>query len=187
MKTWIACNFGTWRGLIRLLLAYIEFMAGRLWAFRLHRRADVQRVVFVCLGNICRSTYAHSIATKLDMNAASCGLSATTGNSSPAEAIASARRHGIDLTIHRALNWSDFQVQSGDLFLAMEIRQARALRRHLGNQQNVQICLLGMWCNPIIPHLHDPFMLSDEYFDTCFRRIEQAVRNLSAILPSVRR
>lgn len=187
MKAWIARNFGTWRGLIRLLLAYMELMTGRLWEFRLHRRADVQRVVFVCMGNICRSPYAHNIAAKLNMNAASCGLYTPTGRSSPADAIASASRHGIDLTIHRALAWSDFQVQPGDLFLVMEIRQARELRRRLGNRQDVQICLLGMWCKYTMPHLHDPYSLSDEYFDICFRRIGEAVRNLSAVLPSVRR
>jgi protein-tyrosine phosphatase len=183
MTSWINRTFGTWRGLIRLLLAYAELATGRLRMFQLKRPEAVQRLVFVCLGNICRSAYGHQIAERIGLPTASFGLSTSSGAPSPDVALAAAARRQVDMTAHRALDWRDFKPQPGDLYLVMEVRQARELRRRLGDRQDVQICLLGMWCKPIMPHLHDPFTLSNAYFDTAFRRVEQAIYKLSAALP----
>lgn len=184
MKKWINNRYGTWRGLVRALLARAELAIGRLKPFALRRPEAVQRVVFVCHGNICRSAFAHHEALKYGLNVASLGLSTSTGGRSPASAVASAARVGIDLAIHRATSWQDFKVQPGDLFLVMEVRQAHEMRRRLGPRDDVQVCLLGMWSTPLMPHLHDPYTLSNSYFDVCFERVELAVRNLNADLPN---
>lgn len=186
MKTWINSRFGTSRGLIRALLAYLELATGRLRPFALQRPEAVRRVVFVCHGNICRSAFAHHEALKYGLNVASLGLSTSTGGRSPLQAIAGAERAGIDLTVHRATSWPDFKVLSGDMFLVMEVRQAHEMRRRLGNRNDVQVCLLGMWCKPVMPHLHDPYKLGDSYFDACFERVREATRNLNADLPNAR-
>jgi protein-tyrosine phosphatase len=182
MKAWIDRRFGTWRGLLRLLLAYAELATGRLHAFRLKHPERVQRVVYVCLGNICRSAYGHQVARECGLNVASLGLSTSTGAASPMEAVEAAGRQGVDMDSHRAVDWSDFKVRPGDLFLVMEVRQAHDLRRRLGERDDVQVCLLGMWCSPLMPHLHDPFSLSAGYFDTCFVRVRQATLRLSQAL-----
>ena len=183
MKNWIDSRYGTWRGLVRAVLARAELATGRLRPFALQHPETVHRVVFVCHGNICRSAFAHHEALKYGLNVASLGLSTSTGGRSPAPAVDSAARAGIDLTIHRATSWPDFKVQAGDLFLVMEVRQAHEMRRRLGARDDVQVCLLGMWCKPVMPHLHDPYTLGDSYFDVCFERVRQAVRKLSADLP----
>jgi protein-tyrosine phosphatase len=180
-------TFGTWRGLVRLALAYAELATGRLLPFRLKRPESVRRVVFVCMGNICRSAIGHQAALRHGLPVASFGLSTNTGVRSPDQAVAAAARRGVDLRAHRATAWPDFKPQAGDLYLVMEIRQAHELRRRLGQRDDVQICLLGMWTRPIMPHLHDPFTLSDAYFDTSFRRVEQAVDKLAASLPHLTR
>jgi protein-tyrosine phosphatase len=186
MKAWIDRHFGTWRGLLRLLLGYAELFTGRLYAFRLRRPETVQRVVYVCLGNICRSAYGDQVARELGLSVASFGLSTSTGAASPIAAVDAARRQGVDLHDHRAVDWGDFKVRPGDLFLVMEVRQAHELRRRLGDRRDVQVCLLGMWCSPVMPHLHDPFSLSSKYFDTCFKRVREATAKLSAALPNAR-
>ena len=186
MKQWIDRRYGTWRGLVRALLARAELALGRLAPFQLRRPETVRRAVFVCLGNICRSAYGHRVALEHGLNVASLGLSTNTGVSSPGPASAASARSGVDLAVHRATDWKDFKVESGDLFLVMEVRQAHELRRRLGTRDDVQICLLGMWCDPRMPHLHDPFTLSDAYFDSCFARVTQAVRRLAADLPNAR-
>lgn len=183
----VARRHGTWRGLARALLAYAELASGRLRPFRLARPDTVRRVVFVCLGNICRSAYAHQVAAELGMEVASLGLSTTTGAASPAEAVEAAGRQGAAMHAHRATDLSDFDVRPGDLFLVMEVRQARSLRRRLGPRTDVAVALLGMWCEPPMPHLHDPFTLSAGYFDSCFARVRQAVGKLALALPQVRR
>lgn len=176
-------TFGTWRGLVRLVLAYAELATGRLRPFMLRRPESVRRVVFVCMGNICRSAIGHQVAERHGLPVASFGLSTGTGSRSPEQAVEAAARRQIDLRAHRALAWPDFKPQPGDLYLVMEVRQAHELRRRLGARDDVQVCLLGMWHKPVMPHLHDPFTLSDGYFDTSFRRVEQAVHNLAAALP----
>lgn len=187
MTAWINRRFGTWRGLLRLLLAYAELGTGRLRQFRLRRPEQVKRVVFVCLGNICRSAFGDKVAWESGLRVASLGLSTTTGVGSPDAAREAARRNGIDLDGHRAVDWGDFEVQPGDLFLVMEVRQAHELRRRLGTRADVQVCLLGMWCAPAVPHLHDPFTLSAAYFDTCFARVRQATDNLNRVLSGAAR
>ncbi|WP_296000812.1 hypothetical protein [Rugamonas sp.] len=186
MKAAIDRRFGTWRGLARLALAYAELLSGRLLRFRLRHPERVRRVVFVCLGNICRSAYAEQAAHAVGLNVVSVGLSTTTGAASPVSATAAAARRGAHMTAHRACDWSDYEVRSGDLLLVMEIRQAHAVRRRLGPRDDVQVGLLGMWCAPPLPHLHDPFELSDGYFDSCFARVQQAVGRLALALPNAR-
>lgn len=186
MRTYIQHRFGTFRGLVRATLGYAELASGRLVQFRLRDPQSVQRVVFVCHGNICRSAYAHMVAKRLGMHVASLGLSTSTGNGSPPPARASAHRLGVDMDHHKATSWNDFIVYPGDLFLVMEVRQAHEMRRRLGKRDDVSVALLGMWGQPVMPHLHDPYSLCAPYFDTCFRRVERAVERLAAALPHVR-
>lgn len=183
----IARRHGTWRGLVRAVLARVELACGRLSGFHLRQPHKVRRVVFICLGNICRSAFAEQVARRLDMEVASAGLSTHTGAASPDSALRAARRHGYDMDGHRATDLTDFEVRPGDLFLVMEVRQARELRRRLGPRIDVEVALLGLWCTTPMPHLHDPFTLSDAYFDQCFGRVRQAVRALQRALPQLTR
>jgi len=186
MKKSIDRRFGTWRGLIRALLAHLEHAGGRLRAFSLREPQQVRRAVFVCHGNICRSAFAHMEAVRHGLNVASVGLSTSTGGRSPKQALSASERAGVDMTAHRATSWPDFKTLPGDLFLVMEVRQAHEVRRRLGPRDDVQVALLGMWCKPPMPHLHDPYKLGDDYFDTCFVRVREAVANLAADLPNAR-
>ncbi len=186
LRNRLNARFGTWRGLVRLLLAHAERITGRLRPFALHDPQAVRRVVFVCLGNICRSAYAEQVARAEGLNTASLGLSTTTGVGSPEPALAAAARQRMPMEAHRARDWKDFAVQPGDLLLVMEVRQAHELARRLDGRSDVQVALLGNWCSPPSPHLHDPFTLSDAYFDTCFTRVRQAVGRLANDVPNAR-
>jgi protein-tyrosine phosphatase len=116
------------------------------------------------------------------MPAVSIGLSTSTGAASPDAALRAAQRCGADLSTHRATDFRDFEALPGDLFLAMEIGHAHELQRRLIARTDVQIALLGLWCEPATPHLHDPYTLSDAYFDRCFARVRQAVHGLERTL-----
>lgn len=171
--------FGTYRGLIRLWLAQLEGCTGRLVRFRDPDWSRVQRLVFVCNGNICRSAYGMLLAEELGLPSASFGLYTDTGARPPEPALATAAAHGRDLSAHRATEVDDFEVRDSDLLLVMEIRQARRLAERYAGRP-IQIALLGDWVEPRRPHLHDPFTLSPGYFETCFRHIESAVAALAA-------
>jgi protein-tyrosine phosphatase len=176
-------SHGTWRGAVRAGLALLDLRAGRLAAFHLRHPEQVRRVVFVCLGNICRSAYAQRVAESLGLPSVSIGLATSTGARSPDTALRAAQRCGEELGAHRATDFRDFEVLPGDLFLAMEVRQAQELQHRLIARSDIQIALLGLWCAPQMPHLHDPYTLSDAYFDLCFMRVRQAVCNLHRALP----
>lgn len=184
---WLRRRFGTWRGLLRVLLAELALRSGRLAPFLPPSLPAPRRLVFVCQGNICRSAFAAQAAKGGPLPVASLGLSTCSGAASPAEALAAAARLGLDLSAHRALDWSDFEVLPGDLFLAMEVRQAHELQRRLAGYEAVAVSLLGLWCQPPRPHLHDPYTLSAGYFDTCFGHLAQAVRALRQLpMPGAR-
>jgi len=176
----IDARFGTYRGLIRLALAHGEAAVGRLADFSDPDLARVDRLVFVCLGNVCRSPYGELMAREHGLPTASFGLSTTTGVTAYPDGVETARRRGRDLTGHVARNISDFEIRDGDLLLTMEVRHARRLDRHLqAIGSAAQIALLGSWASPGRPHIHDPMTLSADYFLTCYRVIESAVGNLA--------
>lgn len=173
----ISGNFGTHRGLVRMLLGETEYLAGRVNQFLQPDLAATQRAVFVCLGNINRSAFAEGVATSNGLNTASIGLSTSTGNPAFHMAIDTALHFGIDLQAHRATDFTDYEYRPGDLLLAMEIRHAHRLTS-LGIPQEA-IALLGHWATPHRIHIHDPHTLSSAYFRTCFSLIHSAVRELA--------
>lgn len=174
-------RFGTYRGLIRLLLSHLELRSGDLAAIRNPDLSKVRRLVFVCQGNICRSCFADYYTRKLGYRAASFGLA--TAGEVPAfpKAIAAARTLGVDLSPHRATDVDDFVLEDGDLLLAMEVRQVRRLMQRV-KSPGVQISLLGIWGKPTRPHIHDPHRLGEDYFDTCFQVVAGNVDGLVARL-----
>ena len=180
----IDSRFGTWRGAIRLGLSYAEQMIGQA-AIRTHGPEPVRRIVFVCQGNICRSAFAETVARGMGLPVASFGLATRTGSPADPGAIRAALALGVDLKRHRTTARPDFSVQSGDLLLGMETRQ---LRRIAADPDLTPVArnLLGTWAQPPVPHLHDPFQLSDAYFLTCFRRISSAVDGLAAEFSDLR-
>lgn len=179
----IGTNHGTFRGFIRTTLAQIEFFLGRL---KSHTRPDgklVNRLIFVCLGNINRSAFAEQVASSLGANTCSIGLSTTTGAPAFHKAIKTAPQFGLELTKHRATDLQDYSFCSTDLLLVMEIRHANKLIA-AGIPAN-SIALLGHWATPHRIHLHDPHVLSDAYFRTCFTLIHSAVHGLMAEMRAV--
>lgn len=175
LKKLIEINYGTHRGLVRLLLADLEYFLGR-WSPDTIDPPRVKRLVFVCLGNINRSAFAEAVAAQQGARTASLGLSTSTGSPAFHKAIETAAKFGCDLAAHRTTNISDFQPEEGDLFVTMEIRHAKQLLA-LGYPPEF-VTLLGFWAAPQRVHIHDPYTLADEYFPTCFSVIHTGVLNL---------
>jgi protein-tyrosine phosphatase len=172
-------QFGTTRGAVRLGLSYLQVATG-LAEVRKADPAQVNRLVFVCLGNICRSSFGEAVARRLGANSVSFGLS--TGANQPAHppAAAVAASLGYDLSPHRTTGIDDYLPLPGDLLLAMEVRQLYRLAAD-ARLQELPRDLLGRWVK--MPHLHDPYKLDDAYMLTCLKRIERAVGNLVMAYP----
>jgi len=174
----VRSRFGSYRGLIRLLLAWLENLAGQYRPLKRIRWQHVARVVFVCHGNICRSPYAEQIATRCGLSSTSFGLSADPG--APADAVACrvAARREIHLAPHCARNSADFEFRNGDLLVVMEPRQVRRLMGQFPTGA-CQLTLLGLWSRPPRPHIHDPHRLTEEYWEHCFNVIDSAVQTIA--------
>jgi protein-tyrosine phosphatase len=176
-------RFGTWRGAIRTLISWPQH-----WLGQGQRQpgpdSEITRLVFVCRGNISRSAYAEHLGKQLGLNTASFGVSAGMGN--PAEPVATkvGASLGVDLSAHRSTTLDGYKPQPGDLLLCMEVRQLEVLAAH-PEKSHVPRVLLGSFA--ACPHIHDPFTLSEAYYQTCFARISKAVTRLSERHPKVRR
>lgn len=177
LKYLIDTNYGTHRGLVRYLLGQFEGIAGKAGRFRTLQPHKVERLVFVCLGNINRSAFAHAVARQAALESVSIGLATTTGAPATDSAIAVAREFGISLEEHQATSLKDYERRPGDLLLVMELRHAHRLVA-LGIPEQ-QVALLGHWARPIRYHIHDPHTLSIDYFRSCFASILPAVIRLS--------
>jgi protein-tyrosine-phosphatase len=82
------------------------------------------RILFVCTGNICRSPFAAVLARDLDgrtdVEYASAGTIALSGNPASAPGIAVAAELGVDMSDHRATHLTAEVLASTDLVYAME-------------------------------------------------------------------
>jgi protein-tyrosine phosphatase len=170
----VAGSFGTFRGLVRLGLSWLQapFVP-------VQRPPKVERLVFVCRGNVCRSAYADAIAARHGFPAASFGLRTAEGREAHGPVRDEAARRGIDLAAHRSVRVEDFVMAPGDLYLVMEVRQIADLRR-IKRFRDASIDLLGRYGGR--PHLHDPYGLSSAFTATSLSDIERSVSGLIAVV-----
>jgi len=177
----INSTFGSYRGMIRLILDTMKMWFGQYSTCEQVEWSKVQRLVFVCQGNICRSPYGHVLASKHGIdNVVSLGYATTTGLSANSQAMKVANERGTPLSNHVTTDINDFQFQDGDLLLVMEDRHLFKIAANNKQGKDVQVTMLGLWSTPKIALLYDPHTLSDEYFHQCYERIETATKNVIA-------
>ncbi len=143
-----------------------------------------QRVLFVCLGNICRSPLAEGVLRRHMQDA---GLDLTVdsaatggwheGNPPDARAIVAAREHGFDIskTVARRVRSEDYT--DFDLILAMDDDNLSELLRRAPSQCSARIDKLTSFCaDGVRRDIPDPYYTGK--FDPVIAQIEQAVVGL---------
>ena len=116
----------------------------------------VDRLVFVCKGNICRSPYAEHRARSLGIDSISRGIEAGDGASVPHYAQTCGSFRGIDLSAHKSKKFDPEELRSGDLVLGMEPDHIGSLG--LGPEEpRAQASLLGLWQEKPSVLIPDPF------------------------------
>ncbi len=91
---------------------------------------DARSVLFVCMGNICRSPFAEHFGRQVlpeYMRIKSCGYHPVEGRSSPVEAMAAAREFGVDLTEHRSQAISPELVRQADVIFTFDEDNRRSV------------------------------------------------------------
>jgi len=175
---WIRRPYGTHRGLIRLLFDQAKWRAGRYRACENIDWTRIERLVFVCQGNICRSPYAHVLAEQDGLPVASFGYATTTGLPANEVAKTVARVRGHSLDGHVTTDVGDFTITADDLLLVMEDRHLPKVAPR-AQAVGAQVTLLGLWAEPPRPLIYDPNHLSEAYFHTCYGVIESAVAKVA--------
>lgn len=144
--------------------------------------AEIQRIVFVCHGNICRSPMAECIMAQL---LAEAGLDfieieskATSteeiGNSYYPPALAMLRRHGIEVRPHRACQLSKRDYAEDTLFIGMDSANIINMKRILGTSHNC-VKLLD-FANRVGEDVADPWYTDD--FTLAYKDIDEGCRAL---------
>jgi protein-tyrosine phosphatase len=176
-QTSVARHYGRKSGWIRHHAFLIMYLFGKYGQFARIQWGQVKRLVFVCKGNICRSPYGEARAREFGVPAISCGLQADKGSPADQVALVVSSQRALDLSLHRSRAVTDVPVLPGDLFVAMEPWQGKRLRR-LRVSLDVQVTLLGLWHSRPRPHIEDPYGLDDQYFETCFTIMDDAIQHI---------
>lgn len=138
---------------------------------------DIERVVFVCKGNVCRSAAAEYAFRKYGaLPTASIGLETDTGKEANPRIIRVARTMGVDMSEHLTTAKDDFVARSTDLFVCMEPTHVTQIK-HTYKTRNV--VLLGLFGQPKRIYIHDPYASTDAYAAFCTNYIYRAVRTLA--------
>ena len=144
----------------------------------------MQRVLFICYGNICRSTMAESVFTELVRRAGREAEFAIDSAATSTEEIGNpvyppARRilaaHGIRCEGHAARQMSAQDYEKYDLLIGMDSSNITRMRRICGGDPDGKMSrLLDHTCRP--GDVADPWYTGE--FETTWRDIEEGCRAL---------
>jgi protein-tyrosine phosphatase len=170
-------RYGGRGGYLAHLSALARVLVGQSRALQQIEWHKIERLVFVCAGNICRSPYGAERARMSGVPAVSFGLTASSGATADPVAQRNALRRDVDLTQHRSTRLEANSVEAGDLVVLFEQYQVDAFYR-LNKAQVGGVSLAGLWSRPLRPHVADPYGKSDGYFQECFSIIDSSVAEL---------
>jgi protein-tyrosine phosphatase len=144
------------------------------------------RVVFVCLGNICRSPIAERVAERAAADAGITGVEFSSAGTISEEyddpmdrrAVAVLKEHGYRYADHRARRVTEVQIESADLVVAMEDTHLRSVLELAPDPSKV--CLLTEFDPTAVPGsgVPDPWFGSDAGFSDTLTAIESAMPGL---------
>jgi len=136
-----------------------------------------ERILIVCVGNICRSPTAEYLFRHRLPSAGACiesaGLGALVGRRMDSSALEILGEHGMDGGAHRARQVTSSMLRAADLVLAMERDHVASLMR-MAPEASGKVMLLDRWEQSA--DVPDPYRLGREAFEYVFQCIDHAVQ-----------
>ena len=142
-----------------------------------------QRVLFVCLGNICRSPLAEGImlhinqTRQLNWQIDSAGTANYHVNEAPdRRTIANAKKNGIDLSDLRARQFRAEDFDAFDHILVMDqnnLKNVLALARHEAHRRKVNL-FLDLAIDGNLQEVPDPYYGTEKDFEAVFQLVKKA-------------
>ena len=146
------------------------------------------RILFVCMGNICRSPSAEGVfrhvlarrAPELVIEIDSAGThDYHVGEPPDARALAAARRRGIDISALRARGVVDDDFERFDLILAMDDDNVRELKRRAHRDRHERIRLIMEYAPQAARRaVPDPYYGGEQGFEEVLDLLEEAADGL---------
>lgn len=149
-----------------------------------------KKILFVCMGNICRSPLAEGVFVHLAQQAGradefevdSCGTGGWhAGQLADPRSRAVAQAHGLNLT-HRARQFQKSDIQNFDLILVMDGENQRDLASftNVKPEQAAKVKLLREFDPQANGDLEvpDPYYGGPEGFETMYQMVERSARKL---------
>ena len=134
------------------------------------------RVLVVCVGNICRSPMAEALLRarlghRPRFDVSSAGVSALVGHPADESAILLMKERGIDISSHRARQLTPLLAAEADLILVMESGHERAVL-DIAPQARGKVHRIGRFGNFDVP---DPYRLPRAAFLDALNLCERAI------------
>lgn len=161
--------------------------------------ADPLRVLFVCLGNICRSPAAEIVFNAALRRAGlaervyvdSCGTGGWhIGQRPDRRMLAALTRHGYDLGKHTARQFSRLDFSQFDLIIPQdESNKEDILALARTEEERRRVIPMSRWfpADTSFTEVPDPYWDGDRGFDTVVELLEWACERLAADIASARR
>lgn len=175
MNNFIKNRFGSKKGLLSFVKFNFFFMLGK---YKIETRPDlskINRFVFVCSGNICRSPLAEIVMKKAGFNSISFGLSTRGGDMADMRTIDFGKANGFDISNHCTKPIEQYIPQENDLLVGMEPKHIVKLHAMFPDTKTTA---LGLWLPHKTIYLHDPYSANITYFNKCAEKIVIATNNL---------
>ncbi|HAS6027602.1 phosphotyrosine protein phosphatase [Vibrio vulnificus] len=137
------------------------------------------KILVVCVGNICRSPTGERVLQKLLPNktVASAGIAAEKsrliGKPADAMAIEVAKENGVDVENHQSQQLTSALCSQYDLILVMEKGHMEALTQ-IAPEARGKTMLFGQWIGP--KDIPDPYRQSKEAFVHAYQLIDEAAQ-----------
>ncbi len=174
---YIKDRFGSKRGLLRACFFELARYLGCYSDFKKIDFQKVNRLIFVCNGNICRSPLGEAVAKFQSVDSASYGLDTRGDDHADPRALAFGAANNIIFTEHRTKKINKYQPSPNDLLVGMEPKHTSQLVALYGDM--AQITLAGLWLEKPVVYLHDPYNTNAKFFNYCESLVEKSAKQLT--------
>jgi len=149
-------------------------------------------IIFVCIGNICRSPTAEVLLrthftniSRSDIRVTSMGTRGLPSWPAAEKTVQIAKEYGIDLSVHRSRPLIPEELHEADFIFTMDLEQ-RDFLKGLFPKLDGRTFLLGSWPGKENHkgEVKDPYHGTEEDFRTAYKIIDRHIRKIAPLIIS---